>query len=65
MTLKEWRESAGMTKRQLADTIGLILKRNITTSHITAWEKKSMPGWDAGEAISTVTGRKVTASSVN
>lgn len=63
MKLKEWRETAGMTKRQLADTLGSMLKRKITTNHVSAWEKGSMPGWDAGEAISTVTGRKVKPSS--
>jgi len=65
MKLKEWREGAGITKRQLADNLSLILKRKITTSHVTAWETRSMPGWDAGEAISTVTAKKVSAASVH
>lgn len=63
MKLKEWRENAGLTKKQVADTIGRMLNRNITANHVAAWEKGSMPGWDSGEAISTLTGGAVKSSS--
>lgn len=63
MKLKEWRETAGLTKKQLADTLGRMLGREITANHIAAWERDSMPGWDSGEAISMVTGGKVTPAS--
>jgi transcriptional regulator with XRE-family HTH domain len=59
MKLKEWRENAGLTKKQLADTVGRMLGREITANHVAAWERDSMPGWDSGEAISTLTGGAV------
>ena len=56
---------AGLTKKQLADNLGRLLNRKITSNHITAWEHETMPGWDAGEAISMITGKNVTAQDVN
>ncbi len=59
MLLKEWRETAGLTKAQFARNVGALLGREITPSHVSAWERGSMPGWDAGEAISKLTGGQV------
>jgi hypothetical protein len=59
MLLKEWRETAGLTTTQFARNVGDKLGREITADHVTAWERGSMPGWDAGEAIRALTGGNV------
>jgi transcriptional regulator with XRE-family HTH domain len=63
MKLKEWRENAGLSKKQVADTLSKMLNRTITGNHVVAWEKGSMPAWDSGVAIATLTGGKVTPAS--
>jgi transcriptional regulator with XRE-family HTH domain len=62
--LQSWREKAGMTRKQLADTLTKMLSRTITANHVYAWEKGSMPSWDVGEALSTLTGGKVTPQGI-
>jgi transcriptional regulator with XRE-family HTH domain len=59
MNLQQWRENAGLTRKQVADNLSKMLRRKITANHVGAWEKGSMPAWDSGEAISMLTGGKV------
>lgn len=63
VSLEVWREKAGISQKQLADTLSQITRSKITGNHVAAWERGSMPGWDSGEAISTLTGGKVTPAS--
>jgi transcriptional regulator with XRE-family HTH domain len=64
MKLKDWREATGLTKTQLAEMLSKLLNRKISASHITAWESGTMPGWDTGEAISMVSGKKISSETI-
>ena len=67
MTLKEWRLAKGWTQKRLAEAIQQATSREgraiISDAHIRAWEGGVEPAWSIGQAITKVTGGKVTPAS--
>ncbi len=63
LTLAAWRQAAGLSQRDVARRLTLLLGRPVHPPSVCQWEAGVMPAADAAEAVRELTGGRVTGRS--